>query len=79
MDLDVRIPIGLLFAILGVLLTLYGIATLGEPGARPTGLPVNVIWGIVLLVFGVGMLALVRRSRASAGRSDPRAPEAPQH
>lgn len=79
MHLDVRIPIGLLFSILGVLLTVYGIATLGEPGSRPTGLPIDIIWGIVLLVFGVGMLVLFRKSHASALPGASGAPEPPQH
>jgi hypothetical protein len=65
MGLDVRIPIGLMFSILGLLLVVYGAATLHAPGAQPTGLPINVIWGIVMLVFGLAMLALFRRSKAS--------------
>jgi len=79
MNLDVRIPIGLMFTMLGLLLTGYGVATLGEPGARPTGLPIDIIWGIVLLVFGVGMLVLFRRSHAPALPDEPEAAEPPQH
>ncbi len=71
MHLDVRIPIGLMFSILGLLLLGYGVATLGEPGARPTGLPIDLIWGIVMLVFGLAMLALFRRSRSAARRAEP--------
>jgi uncharacterized membrane protein HdeD (DUF308 family) len=66
MGLDVRIPIGLMFSILGLLLVVYGVATLHAPGMRPTGLPINLIWGIVMLVFGAAMLALFRRSERSA-------------
>jgi formate hydrogenlyase subunit 3/multisubunit Na+/H+ antiporter MnhD subunit len=61
MGLDLRIPIGIMFALLGVLFTAYGAATLGRPGTSPTGLPIVLIWGAVMLLFGVVMLALSRR------------------
>ncbi len=35
MGLDLRIPVGTLFAVIGVLLAAYGGATLGEPGTAP--------------------------------------------
>ena len=61
--LDVRRPIGLFFGIVGVLLTAYGAATLGGPGTAPTGVPIDLVWGLALLVFGAAMLALSRRGR----------------
>jgi hypothetical protein len=67
--IDLRTPVGGLFSALGVLLTAYGAATRGQPGTEPTGVPVNVLWGLVLLGFGLAMLALARRARR-AGRSD---------
>ena len=78
MNLDVRIPIGLMFSMVGLLLTVYGAVTLGEPGSQPTGLPIDIIWGIVLLVFGVGMLVLFRRSHAPALPGESGAGEPPQ-
>ena len=64
-DLDVRVPIGLLFTVLGVLLIAYGFL---EPAATTAaftkGGQINMWWGIVMLVFGVFML-LISRSRAS--------------
>jgi uncharacterized membrane protein HdeD (DUF308 family) len=63
MALDVRRPIGLFFGILGVLLTVYGGATLGAPGTAPTGVPIDLVWGVALLVFGAAMLGLARRAR----------------
>jgi hypothetical protein len=81
MGLDVRIPIGLMFSILGLLLVVYGVVTLHAPGMRPTGLPINLIWGIVMLVFGLAMLALVRRSAGPVPPgerpAEPGAPERP--
>ena len=61
MQLDVRLPIGMLFSGLGVLLAAYGVATRDASGMAPTGVPIDLVWGIVLLAFGAGMLYLARR------------------
>jgi hypothetical protein len=55
MNLDIRLPIGLLFACLGGLLLLYGLAThFIQPAIyeRSLGVNVNLWWGLALLVFG---------------------------
>lgn len=54
MGLDIRLPIGLMFTLIGVLLTGYG-AVNGADSIR-LGININLIWGIVLLIFGVLML-----------------------
>lgn len=56
MNFDLRLPIGALFTLYGVLLALYG--AFGDKGqyARSLGLNVNLIWGLVLLAFGLSML-----------------------
>jgi hypothetical protein len=56
--LDVRWPIGALFAALGLLLAGYGLATAGntEQYARSLGVNVNLWWGVVLLAFGLALL-----------------------
>jgi hypothetical protein len=54
MGLDIRWPIGLMFTLIGVLLTVFG-ATKGDESVR-LGMNINLIWGIVLLIFGVLML-----------------------
>ena len=63
MSLDVRLPIGGFFTVLGALLAGYGWTTRGAPGASPTGVPIDLVWGAVLFVFGVAMLALARGAR----------------
>jgi hypothetical protein len=65
MGLDIRTPIGLMFAILGALLLAYGLASDPALYARSLGVNVNAIWGGVLLVFGGTMLALGRRGSAA--------------
>jgi len=76
--LDLRIPVGALFALIGVLLGVYGGATWGQPGTAPTGVPINLVWGLVLLAFGTAMLALARRARRAApGPANPDAAPGP--
>ena len=62
MRLDIRLPIGMLFAVLGVLLAVYGVTSDPAIYQRSLGRNVNLVWGLVLLVFGATMLALGRRA-----------------
>src|SRR3954469_6858775 len=57
-SLDIRIPIGGLFTVLGVMLTGYGLATVDEPAryARSLSVNVNLWWGMVMFAFGLGLL-----------------------
>ena len=63
MNLDVRMPIGLMFATFGVLLTGFGLFSGAEIYQRSLGVNVNLWWGIVLLAFGVTMVELAIRDR----------------
>jgi uncharacterized membrane protein YidH (DUF202 family) len=58
MGLDIRWPIGLMFTLIGVLLTGYGAANRAASIVKIDGqdIDINLIWGVVLLVFGVLML-----------------------
>jgi len=61
MGLDLRIPIGLMFLILGLLVTGYGVAGDHMIYQQSLGININLWWGIVMLVFGLAMLLLGRR------------------
>jgi hypothetical protein len=63
MNFDLRLPIGALFTLYGALLALYGVFGDKAQYARSLGLNVNLIWGLVLLVFGLTML--IARARGS--------------
>jgi hypothetical protein len=64
MGLDVRLPIGLMFSIFGVLLAGFGLfADHGIYEAHSLGINVNLGWGVVLLVFGATMLVFALRAR----------------
>ncbi len=63
MGLDIRWPIGLMFSLVGLLLTIFGLVT-GEDAAmysRSLDINVNLRWGLVLLVFGAAMLLMAWR------------------
>jgi hypothetical protein len=65
MGLDIRWPIGLMFTLIGVLLTGYGAANRIASVTKidDQEINVNLIWGIVLLVFGTLMLLGAVRGR----------------
>lgn len=61
MGLDIRTPIGLIFSVFGVVLTVYGFLSDRAIYARSLGVNINLDWGLALLAFGVVMLWLGRR------------------
>jgi len=67
MKLDLRYPIGLLFTVFGMILTIYGIVSDKAIYQRSLGINVNLYWGIELLAFGLVMLSFAMR----AGRKGP--------
>ena len=60
MRLDIRFPIGGLFTILGVLVAGFGLATRGDTALyeRSLFLNINLVWGVVMIVFGLALLGL---------------------
>ncbi|MFL5478001.1 MAG: hypothetical protein ACJ79X_03180 [Gemmatimonadaceae bacterium] len=55
---DIRIPIGALFTLLGVVLVAYGIATRSDTQlyARSENIVINLWWGLIMVAFGAVML-----------------------
>ena len=70
MNFDLRLPIGILFSFYGVVLVLYGLLGDKAQYARSLGININLVWGVVLLAFGVFMLLLARRSSGSKDHPD---------
>jgi uncharacterized membrane protein len=64
--LDLRIPCGLFFAVVGVILTALG---LFDPNARSqfSTANVNLYAGLAMLVFGAFLLLLAFRYRGAKG------------
>ena len=67
MGIDIKLPIGLMFTILGVLLTIYGLITNADKLIYTRSFQINVnLWsGLGMLVFGSFMLILAIRERKS--------------
>jgi uncharacterized membrane protein len=65
MGLDIKIPIGLMFTILGLLLIVYGLTTMSNVAMyEPSlGININLWWGLLMLAFGVFMLLMSRKPK----------------
>jgi hypothetical protein len=64
MNLDLRIPMGMMFTLVGAILVAFGVATRGSAiYAASLGINANLWWGLVLLMFGLTMFIMGRRSQ----------------
>ncbi len=73
MSLDLRIPMGLMFTLTGLILTVFGFATREnvELYAKSLGINANLWWGLVLLAFGLTMFTLGRRGQKRLEKEAP--------
>ncbi|MBI5008237.1 MAG: hypothetical protein HZB98_00975 [Bacteroidia bacterium] len=62
---DIRIPIGLMFSIIGVIISILGIVTMSnaEMYEKSLGLNVNLLMGVLMLIFGLVMLFFAFRKK----------------
>ncbi|HJX72223.1 MAG TPA: hypothetical protein VJ346_09730 [Bacteroidales bacterium] len=69
MGLDIKFPIGLMFAIFGVILTVQGILSIGSTELYEKSLNVNVnLWsGLFMLIFGSLMLLFSVKKKKTTG------------
>ena len=58
--IDIRVPIGLMFLIVGIIIAGYGVGTNGDPmyANHSLGININLIWGVILVLFSLTMLGL---------------------
>ncbi len=62
MNLDLRIPMGLMFLITGAMMTIFGVFTWGSSiYEKSMGMNINFIWGLIMFFFGLTMYLLGRR------------------
>jgi hypothetical protein len=57
---DVRAPLGALFVLLGAIIAVAGVMT---RNATPTGIPIALVWGSVMMVFGAVVSVIAFRAR----------------
>jgi len=64
MKLDIRMPMGLMFVIVGLILVFYGAMTSNNAELyKPSlGTNINLLWGLVLFFIGAFMVILARRA-----------------
>lgn len=62
---DIRIPIGLMFSIIGVIISILGIVTMSnaEMYEKSLGVNVNLLMGVLMLIFGLVMLFFAFRKK----------------
>ena len=62
---DARIAVGMFFALTGTILAAFGLSTRDrmEMYTKSLGIDADLWWGLVLLVFGIVMLAIGRRGQ----------------
>ena len=73
MNLDLRIPMGLMFTLTGAILTTWGLKTNGDAAlyAKSLGINANLWWGIVLLAFGLTMYIMGQRRQRRQEKEPP--------
>ncbi|MFH1296095.1 MAG: hypothetical protein ABIJ04_02335 [Bacteroidota bacterium] len=67
MEVDIRLPIGFMFTLLGLLLLIFGLTTETDPELYKRSLEINVnLWsGLLMLIFGGLMLFFGLRAKRS--------------
>ena len=75
MRLDIRLPLGLLFVVTGGMMTVYGLFTHGSAiYQKSLGIDINLVWGVVLSLFGLAMLLLAFLDRRRVANAPPPVP-----
>ncbi len=68
---DPRILLGMMFTLIGTILTAFGLSTRtnADVYAKSLGIDANLWWGLALLAFGIFTLTLGRRAQALNGKT----------
>jgi len=78
MGLDIRLPIGMMFTLIGLLLSISGYLTKDDAVMYKCslGININLVWGLVLFSFGGIMLIFVLiGKRSTKGKAAPKSSE----
>ncbi|MGA2222593.1 MAG: hypothetical protein ABSH21_12615 [Verrucomicrobiia bacterium] len=70
MKLDIRMPMGVMFLIVGFILVVFGALTSSdaEMYKRSLGININLLWGLLLFFIGAVMVMLARRAMKSPSK-----------
>jgi multisubunit Na+/H+ antiporter MnhG subunit len=73
MGLDIRIPLGLIFLLIGGIMSLFGaLSRSSSIYDRSLGIDLNLGWGLVMFVFGLIMFIVGRRQKWQDDPVNPR-------
>jgi hypothetical protein len=74
LGLDIRIPLGLIFLLIGGLMSVYGFITRHSTDiyAKSMGINLNLTWGLLMFVFGATMYLVGRRQKWQDDPVNPR-------
>jgi hypothetical protein len=74
MGLDIRIPLGLIFLIIGGIMGLFGFMTHGDTALyeKSLGVNLNMAWGAVMFIFGAIMFFVGKRKKWQDDPGSPR-------
>jgi hypothetical protein len=74
MGLDIRIPLGLIFLIIGGIMAVFGAVTHGDAGLyeRSLGVNLNLTWGGLMMIFGAIMFFIGKRQKWQNDPVNPR-------
>ena len=62
MGLDIRLPIGIIFTLYGLILSVFVLLTYPAMFARSLSVNIDLWWGAAMLVFGLFMGGLALRA-----------------
>jgi hypothetical protein len=80
MNLDIRLPMGLMFTLVGAIIAGFGLWTSSDAKMYEKSLSynINLWWGLVMFLFGLAMLGLAWRASKSTPVAQAARPEQPE-
>ena len=84
MGLDIRIPLGLVFLLIGGIMGVFGLFTQGDAALyqKSLGMDINLVWGGLMFAFGAIMFFFGKRHKTPDALATPTAPDSsarPRH
>ena len=75
MNFDLRLPIGIMFSLFGAMLVIFGaVSNKDIYETHSLGININLVWGLVLVVFCVFMLVMAWRASKNPANQAPEPP-----
>jgi hypothetical protein len=81
MGLDIRIPLGLVFLIIGGMMGVYGIHTYSDAAMyeKSLGININLVWGGIMFAFGAIMFIFGKLSKPQDAPAEAAPAAKPHH